>query len=100
MSSELSINATIEEMYLHFKENADTSETKGRDEWVYNKWGVRPAVVEKMRKDRALYSETTDLVHSREVKHGFDFNCIAGEFQLYSSSQIPSIKLSFLVLRY
>jgi hypothetical protein len=83
MSSELSVNATLQEMYLHFAENADNTETQGRPEWVYNKWGIRPDVVVKMRKDRALYNETTDLVHSREVKHGFDFNSIAGELFIF-----------------
>jgi hypothetical protein len=45
MSTELDANATLEEMYLHFKENSDTTATRGRDEWVYNKWGIGPAVV-------------------------------------------------------
>ncbi len=54
MSSQLSVNATLQEMYLHFAENADNTETQGRPEWVYNKWGIRPDVVVKMRKDRAL----------------------------------------------
>jgi hypothetical protein len=70
-------------MYLHFMENADTTETRGRDEWVYNKWGIRPAVVQNMRKDTKLYNDTTDLVHSREVKHGFGFNCIAGKMTMF-----------------
>jgi hypothetical protein len=84
MSSQLSVNATLQEMYLHFAENADNSETQGRPEWVYNKWGIRPEVVVKMRKNRALYNEMTDLVHSREVKHGFDgFNPIAGEIFIF-----------------
>jgi hypothetical protein len=79
MSTELDNDATLEEMYLHFKDNADTSATRGRDEWVYNKWGIRPAVVQRMRKDTKLYNEMTDLVQSREVKHGFGFSCIAGK---------------------
>ena len=32
MSTELDNDATLAEMYLHFKENADTSATRGRDE--------------------------------------------------------------------